>query len=143
MVLDPLSALSLAGNIVQFVEFSSRLFGQIISLARSSNGLTEEHKEIFFHADRLNADAISFVEIADNAGPDQDKVKVLAAMCKQLATELMDTVNDLRAEPFGGKLAIFRQALRGLQRGPKLQELMTRVGRLRDLLNAHLLMVLK
>jgi hypothetical protein len=137
MVLGPLTALSLVGNIVQFVEFSSKLFGRVISLARSSSGLIDDHKEILFHAERLSADADSFVEIAHDAGPDQDKVEVLVLLCKQLATELMKMVNGFRLEPAGSKLATFRQALRGMLRAPKLQDMIVRVGWLRDLLNAH------
>ncbi|KAI9770675.1 MAG: hypothetical protein M1839_003059 [Geoglossum umbratile] len=46
MVLDPFSALGVAGNIVQFVDFTGRLFSKSRELYRSTSGTTAENEEL-------------------------------------------------------------------------------------------------
>jgi hypothetical protein len=44
--MDPLTALSLAGNIIQFVDFGSRLLGRAAELYRSPTGSLSFHDEL-------------------------------------------------------------------------------------------------
>jgi hypothetical protein len=46
MVLDPLSALSIAGNIVQFIDFGSKLLNSSREVYHSAEGLSSNHQHL-------------------------------------------------------------------------------------------------
>jgi hypothetical protein len=64
MVLDPFSALGVAGNIVQFVDFSSKLFSNSREAYRSPNGATVENEELMKATRELQALCVSLASVA-------------------------------------------------------------------------------
>ena len=54
MVLDPLSAVSLAGNVLQFVEFTSKLLINAHELLKSPEGSLEPNRQLEFLAADLS-----------------------------------------------------------------------------------------
>ena len=118
MVLDPFSALGLAGNIVQFVDFASKLFSKSKDLYKSSNGATKENQELEDATDTLRRLCASLKK-ADHAGSkstgrlnDENVLRELANNCHVTASELLSTLEDLRTRGSHGKWQSFRQALR-------------------------------
>ena len=118
MVLDPFSALGLAGNIVQFVDFASKLFSKSKELYKSSSGATKENQELEDATDTLRRLCASLKK-ADQAGSksagrlnDEDVLRELANNCHVTANELLSALEDLRARGPHGKWQSFRQALR-------------------------------
>jgi hypothetical protein len=143
MVLDPLSALALAGNIIQFVDFGSTFVQRVVKLYRSASGLTEEHEEIVFLANRLKADADEICRNVIEEDPGKPGLAILAKLCQNIADETLGMVEDLRVQPEGSKMASLRQSFRTLSKKDKVHGLVGRVGQLRDALNTQLLNMLK
>lgn len=55
MVLEAFAALSLATNIIQFVNFSGRLFTKARQAHRSGNGATQEYTDLESTLERLKS----------------------------------------------------------------------------------------
>ena len=53
-MLDPWTALSLAGNIVQFVDFGTKVFVEGRSLYKSTTGLSSVNQELDFVAEEVH-----------------------------------------------------------------------------------------
>jgi hypothetical protein len=66
--MDPLTALGLASNIVQFVDFTSKLISTAHSLYTSTSGAKAEHLELEALANTLRG-------LADNAAPPSQGTK--------------------------------------------------------------------
>lgn len=63
MVLDPFSALSLASSIVQFVDFSSKLFSASFKIGSSATGVSRETEQIIAQAMDLQKNMLAVVGI--------------------------------------------------------------------------------
>jgi hypothetical protein len=76
--MDPLSALSLAGNIVQFVDFGLKLLSGAVELYKSPSGTLAAHHELELVTTDLSALVIKLRQSFDQGGgirsADQDAV---------------------------------------------------------------------
>jgi hypothetical protein len=118
MVLDPFSALGLAGNIVQFVDFASKLFSKSKELYKSASGTTRQNQELEDATDTLRRLCASLKKVdqggSKSAGRlnDEGLLRELANNCHATANELLSALEDLRTRGPHGKWQSFRQALR-------------------------------
>ncbi|KAF2085306.1 hypothetical protein K490DRAFT_67957 [Saccharata proteae CBS 121410] len=53
--MDPVSAIGLAGNIFQFIDFAAKLFSEAQNIYESVTGLPDEHQELKIIAHRLES----------------------------------------------------------------------------------------
>ena len=146
MVLDPFSALSLTGNIVQLVDFSGRVVAHVVELYKSSSGLIKEHIELSASARSLKqtANTLSKEFSQNGASPaEQQPLRDLIAACEGLADDLIRSIEDLTVDPKNRRWSIMRQTARAVSRKTVVHELVMRVGRVRDALNSHLLTTLR
>ena len=149
MMLDPFTAMSLAGNIVQFVEFSGKVVGRVVQLCNLSSGLIKEYIEVSVSARSLKqtATALSKDFAHNTTGLSKQKrhqeLRELVEACESLADDLIRTIEDLKLDPKNRKWSILRQASRGVSRKTVVHELVMRMGMLRDALNSHLLETLR
>jgi hypothetical protein len=100
-MLDPLTAISLAGNIVQFVDFTAKVISKTRELARSTHGTTQEA----YNAEIVIRDLLKLSEQlkdgarAASAVPQTDDDKVL---------------EELKLGEGAGKRRAFLNALKGV-----------------------------
>jgi hypothetical protein len=104
MVLDPFSALGLAGNIVQFVDFSSELFSKSKEIYKSASGATGENQELHKATETLRC-LCGTLKRQGQAGSksvprsnDEAKLTELASRCNDTALELLSALEALRAK---------------------------------------------
>ncbi|KAL4900662.1 hypothetical protein BDW74DRAFT_188097 [Aspergillus multicolor] len=94
--MDPLSAIGLASNILQFIEFGTDLCGKIYEVAGSTTGLTEENAHLSEIVEDLKrvTDGLS----TSLKGNNKHEVKLAkhAAECRDLSAELMGIISKLR-----------------------------------------------
>jgi hypothetical protein len=126
MVPDPFSALGLAGNIVQFVDFASKLFSKSKELYKSSSGATNENQELEDATDTLRRLCASLRKV-DQAGSksarrlnDEGVLRELANNCNVTADELLSALEDLRTRGPRRKWQSFHQALRTVWKKDKI-----------------------
>ncbi|KAL9078934.1 MAG: hypothetical protein Q9157_002158 [Trypethelium eluteriae] len=145
MILDPLSALGVAGNIVQFVQFSGELVSRAVELYRSSTGLLQQHKELLASAELLKQDSQALLD--DFAGvfgesKDERSLRNLVKLYHELAAKLVAVLEDLKPKSEHRKWEAVRQTLRTAYRDSAINSLIERMRLLRDALNNHLLISL-
>jgi len=150
MVLDALSALGVAGNVVQFVQFSGSLISRAVELYRSSTGLLAQHEELLASAHSLKQNARGLVgsgsgSLTAGFGASEDDISLynLTALCDELADKLIALLDDLKPKPGRNrKWEAARQIVRSAYRDSAVNELVERMRQLRDALNTHLLIAL-
>ena len=98
MVLDPFSALGLASNIVQFIDFASKLVSKSVKLYRSSSGKsTEDTLEQVTHDLHKFSDRFAIQYSSSGAGVDKDIANVARA-CKLEAEKLSAVLAKVRTK---------------------------------------------
>ena len=130
MALESLAALSLAGNIVQFIDFGCRLFSKSRELYRSSNGVLAENVELENIANSLIMLSEGLTDGSDQMSiqsPDYVNLMSLAKNCKSIASELLRTLDRFKVKEPQKKWQSFRVALRRLWSSKKIKEMSKRL----------------
>ena len=118
MVLEALAAVSLAGNVVQFVEFTCKLFDQATTIYQSHTGCTPDSQNLesitqelqtlcanLTHGNTISSQA----HLASQSN--YDSIRELAAECETTANELLARLHNLKARNPNSKWSSFRAAL--------------------------------
>ena len=147
MVFDPLSALTLASSIVQFVDFSSRLLSGATELYHVKTGTLPAYEEL----ELISNDIISVNKsYLDKSHPDPTipplariELNRLAEACNNLAQELLILLHKSRAQSHGKALQSIRQAFLNLCRERKISDYMERLKNLRLQTVTHMVVILR
>jgi hypothetical protein len=129
MVLDPFTAIGLAGNIVQFVDYSSKLISSTHEIYKSNTGSSKNHIYLEGIATRL-LELNSSHEQPKLAGssPYNKALHDLKAQCVEDAEALLALVKALQAKK-DSKWSSFRKALKSSWEKEEVDRL---EGRLKD-----------
>ena len=95
MALESLAALSLAGNIVQFIDFGCRLFSKSRELYASSDGVLAENVELENIANSLNALSQGLKDEysqTQSGSLDYINLKALGKDCENIGTEILEAL---------------------------------------------------
>jgi hypothetical protein len=135
--MDPLSAIGLVGNICQFVDFGSKLISEARQAYKSAAGASRENIE-------LESITKDLSELAQKLVMDSTSdLGRIAGMCKDVADELLQTVQKLKVTPGScRKWQSFVHAVEVVWGKRKINELQERMSRLRSELMAQLLRIL-
>ncbi|KAI9660945.1 MAG: hypothetical protein M1821_009272 [Bathelium mastoideum] len=118
MVVDPLSALGLAGNIIQFIDFGSKLISQSVEQYRSAVGTSTQYLDLEALTQSLQSVAKGLRDSI--AGPDKSEIKTkdelalrqLVQSCQSVAADLINILDDLKINPKAHGLNRRAQSLR-------------------------------
>ncbi|KAL4786839.1 hypothetical protein BJX76DRAFT_365056 [Aspergillus varians] len=118
--MDPLSAIGLASNILEFVEFGVQLCKGIHEVANSVTGLTAENEHINVSATDLKklADELS-TDLKGNSKQEAELVK-LSGHCRDLSAELMNILSKLKAKKGDRLWSNVRAAWKSTVKGKKI-----------------------
>lgn len=122
-MIDPLAALGLARNIVQFVDFSYNLLCESKALYDSSTGATADNvlnETIATDLNLLNARLTA--PSAPGAIP--DPIKSLAGQCKDVARDLLDVIDNIKIKGSHKRWKSFIQTLRTVWKKKKSRHLL-------------------
>ncbi|KAI0187863.1 hypothetical protein EV127DRAFT_139268 [Xylaria flabelliformis] len=134
--MEPLSALSVAANVVQFVDFAFRLISSTGAIMKSRSGLAR-------HAKTLDAIAKDAVELSDvlAASPalasSNITLQALLSECKTIAGDLLVALDKLRVKK-AKKWNCFVAALRTMWSKGKIDEFVDRLGRVQAQISTHM-----
>ena len=132
MALEALAAVGLAGNIVQFIDFSCRLFSTTTSIHRSYAGSSRSIQDIENVAQELQqwCGKVASLRNAQGHPPasqhNQSLVK-LAEDCQTAAVELLSAVHALKAKNPKSKWNSFRAALAMTWKESQIADMETRL----------------
>ena len=139
--MEALAILSLVGNVVQFVEFSSKLIAKSTELYRSSEGALGENIEVEAATNHL---VLLNSKIKDSATTtSDDALDKLCESCKSTADELLAALDKVKVKGKQNRWKSIRKALRSVWSKEQIRELEGRLARLREELNLHVLVDLR
>lgn len=100
MPLDPLTALSLAGTICQFVDFSCKVLSATRHVYNSYDGDLTVNRELGLITNEIQDLTAKLTRPMPSTGPlspDEQKLKDLCVACNKVAAELIEKLNSLKA----------------------------------------------
>jgi hypothetical protein len=143
MVVDPFTALGLAGNIVQFVDFLCKLLSESRSLYESSTGASDDNIVLEKIANDLSLLTSELTTSSSPAVlPASSELLETATLCKQVAAELSQALDELKVKGPHKKWKSFVQALRSVMKKEQIQALARRLDTVQRQLNTRLLVLL-
>jgi hypothetical protein len=151
MVLDPLSALSLGSNVIQFVDFTSKLLSKSQRLYKSADGALVENLELEAITENLvHLNKVLTSSLAPRANEGQlhksrarDSFNELIRACSQEAEQLLIVLRDLKVAPTDKRWESFRQALKSVWKKAEIEELLERLHRYREQILMYLLVLIE
>jgi hypothetical protein len=148
-MLDPLSAISLASSVVQFVDFASKLISKGNEYHKSASGALVEHDEFQLASSRLKnlSDgldvSLNLLQASAALSPEEEALKSVVADCRKISIDLTKALKKLRYRGAPTMWKSFRQALKSVWGKEGIE---TRLQKLRDAQNqltVHLLVVMR
>jgi len=146
-MLDPITALGLAGNVVQFLDFSISLVGKAHDIYKSPDGSLSENvdaenvaRKIKILQSKLQADE------KDNPSYDSEMEGLLEGMCSSCdaaAKELLEVLETLKIQGKKTPWKGMRQAIKSIRGKAAVLEISGRLTNLRELLETIILVVLR
>jgi hypothetical protein len=152
-MLDPLSALSIAGCAVQFVDFSIKLVstgvelyenGTLSSYAeveQATRDLTHLTEELAQKSQVLKSQPRTALALPSEE--DELAVQRLAGACWGLGNQLLSILGVLKAQKSHNGVESFRKAVKTARKKEKIEDIEGRLKTLKDQLSLHLLAILK
>lgn len=133
-MLDPLTALSLASSIVQFVDFGSKLLSRSIEISKSASGELEESRSIKDICLVLKDFCERLVVYADPSTTIGAAAAIvdIGKKCRIQATLLIMTLSKLEKKPGQGKAWAVRLAFKGLWKKDEIESMLKYLGELRS-----------
>ena len=153
MVLDPLTALGFASNLVQLVEISIKLVSKTRSIYESANGTLIDNSELETIAkdlaqltnQRVANSSKSPMLSSKSTGAFETAFDDLSRSCDQVAGELLIALQKVKVEGKGKHRTwkSFRQALKSVWTKEQIDSIARRLANLRAQLDSRLLFSLR
>lgn len=148
-MIDPVSALSVAGVVVQFVELGVTILSKGYKISKSANGILPENIEteditgdLLILSERLGALPASG-SVRHTPTPDEAALEEMAGGCKAIAQELLDALEQLKPKAGQRKWKNYWEALKCVMTEDKLDGLARRLSNYRDELQLRILVSLR
>jgi hypothetical protein len=145
-MLDPLTALGLASNIVQLITFTSDLVAKGRDIYQSTDGALVENLELEAITKSLRELSIEVVPPVSRGFPltkVEGQLQQLCEGCQNVADELLKVIQKLKTQGPHKGWTSFRQALNSVWREDEIQALSIRLERYRRQIDTTLLLSLR
>ncbi|KAK3657791.1 hypothetical protein LTR56_002170 [Elasticomyces elasticus] len=148
-MLDPLSALSLAAALVQFIDFTGTVVSNAHQMHKAATGSSKANFDIEKLVSTLQGLIVDLAPSSTStlAGlpPNAQKLYAIAAECRKLSEEIIVFLQELRISSQGRSRAFvaIRQSIRATFKADKTEAMMKTLDRLQIELNAALLLVVR
>jgi hypothetical protein len=132
--MDPFTALGLAGNLVQFVDFAWKLVTETREIAISADGSNENTRSLT----SIMIDIKSSNAAIETITPDDEPLSSIIKECGVVSRQLVEVLEKLKVEPDQSRWASFTVALKGLLKKKDIERLFESISRLRQRVLEHL-----
>lgn len=147
MVLDPLTTLSVAGNVVQFADFGVKILTKGFELYSSVDGAPPYNRELEIIADdlkSLTARIRNSIWSHNECSPvteEEQTLERLTKECDRVADTLLRLLESLKVQPKDKqrKWQSFHQALRSMWSAEKIDGIAKRLKDVRAQIDTHIL----
>ncbi|KAL9620719.1 MAG: hypothetical protein Q9160_004732 [Pyrenula sp. 1 TL-2023] len=145
MALDPMSALSCATAVIQFVGFGTKLLSKSKEIYQSTDGILEEQAEQAVISSRLSelsrrlSSSLSQNLTARGLSPAEEALQDATNRCQNVAEDFAWAIDKLRISGKTRKWRSFQQALKGLWSKEETEQRMALLDRLQQDVVIHLL----
>jgi NACHT domain len=136
-MLDPLSAIGLAGNLITFVDFSTKALSRARKLYESASGATEENEELEGLtknlkelAEKIQRRPVQIPQASPAHFSSESVLNGLTKQCVQVANELLVVLDSLKVKGDGGVLKSAAKAVKTLWKQDHLDGLQQRLDRI-------------
>jgi hypothetical protein len=149
MVLDPLSAFSVACNVLQIVDFGSKVLTQAIDYRKAANGELPENQDlrhVFQSLKSLNMDLkASIPRLTGSKSLSTAETRLLEANeeCLRLSMEFIDLLDRLKVKNQHAMLECLRMSVKTLWYKEKTRAIERALSQARDNLNVAFLVYIK
>jgi len=144
MVLDPVTASALAGNIFQFVQFAGNLISKSREIYNSADGtageiialetLTKKDIALYFQL----STSLRSPGILSALPKEEQQLEDFRIQCTEIATELLEALDQLKIKGPPGKWKSFRKALKTVWGKKKLEAMEKRLAAFNSMLTRHI-----
>jgi hypothetical protein len=143
-MLDPLTALGLAGNIVQLVDFSSKIVGKARDIYKSADGSLPENLDAETVAQSLRVLYSNIApQLVSPSSVQEETLNELCIGCDNIAKELLQALGRLKIQGKKTKWKSMRQALKSVSSKEELDVISKRLANYREQLNLNFLVALR
>jgi hypothetical protein len=135
--MDPITAIGMVGNIVQFVDFSCKVVSKSTELYRSGTGVLVENahiKTVAADLSKLNTRLMQSNTVGDKY------FQALCEACSDVADQLLAALSKVEVSGEGRKWQSVRKALRSIWSKEEIQQLVQRLASFRDEINLRITM---
>ena len=149
MVLDPLTALGIASNAVQLVEFSSRIVSRGHTIYKSADRALAENLELeavtnsLLKTNNILENSLRAYELERPLADDERELKNICEGCESVGFELISALQKLKIQGKHRKWKSFRQALKSIYGKDQIDGLSSRLEGYRKQLDTHILVSLR
>lgn len=146
--MDPLSALSLASNICQLLDFGGRLLSGSLELYRSVDGVSSVNGELQSITDDLTGICTALMQPESRIDEQRATKSELALIplsqsCKALGEEFLSLLRSLKVKTRQQKIGSVRQALRNEWKRKEVQDYQKRLKNYRSQIAVNLMEILR
>lgn len=142
--MDPVTALGIAGTIVQFIDFGIRVVSKGNQIYRSGDGTSADRHDLALVTNDLLVLQTRLARETDcHATEDDLELRKLSNAANELATKLLEKLNMVKAQGRFRRWKSFRQALKSVCSQKDIDDMATRLGTLRDELQMRTMVSLK
>lgn len=145
MVLEPLSAFSVACNVLQIIEFGSKVLSNAIDYRKAANGTLPEHQDlrnVLQSLKNLNAELqASMPQLGGSQALSTAETRLLEANaeCLRLSNEFIDLLDRLKVKNWHARLESLRMSIKSLWYKEKMESMESALSQARDNLNVAFL----
>jgi len=141
-MLDPITALGVAGNLVQFIDFGLKATSKAREIHKSAAGTLQENIDIEAIAEDLAA-VTKELELSSVTPTSNSNLDDVCVRCKKTAADLLSALKALKVEGERSKVKSVRQALKAILGKKGVEEMKVRLEGFRGEMQFHVLVDLK
>lgn len=141
-MMDPISAIGVAGNVIQFLDLGVKAVSKAREIHDSSNGALVEHTEIGVLTEDIATVAAKLAASA-GAATGNDSLDSICEQCAIVAKELSDALKEMKADGKKSRIKSARKALKAMWGKKRVEDMKWRLEGYRDEIQFHVLVDLK
>lgn len=149
MALDPMSALSCATAVIQFVDFGTKLLSKSREIYQSTDGILEEQAEQAAISTRLSelsrrlSSSLSVDSNIRSLSAAEEALQDATIRCRTVADDFAGAVDKLRVSGGNRKWKSFYQAVKNIWNKEEVEQKLALLDRLQQDVVIHLLICIK
>lgn len=148
-IMDPMSIISLTGNIIQFIQFAAQLVSKGRKISESKEGALIDHVDLSATATHLVdlskhvTSSLRTLNSSRSPSETDQKLRAVCQECSTIASELIGVLERLRLHDRRSKWRSTRQAFKSICGQKTVNNLKARLESFRGVLDTTLLVALR